>query len=70
MKKALFVSVIFAAALFTSCKKDRICECTSTLGGSNFTSTYTIKDSTKADAKEECDGHAASGGASVTCKLK
>lgn len=58
MKKTLlFASVIICASL-VSCKKDRVCECTSTSsGGSLSTTTTTIKKIRKSEAKTLCQNH-------------
>jgi hypothetical protein len=58
MKKAiLFASAIICLSL-ASCKKDRVCECTSTSsGGSLSTSTITIKKIKKSEAKTLCQNH-------------
>ena len=48
MKKLLYI--IFCTALFTSCKKDYSCTCTSTMK-------YEIKSATKSGAEAECDSH-------------
>lgn len=55
MKKTiLFVSIISGISL-ASCKKDRVCECTSTSSsGSLTTSTTTIKKIKKSEAKTLC----------------
>ncbi|MCI5059173.1 MAG: hypothetical protein MRY83_23880 [Flavobacteriales bacterium] len=68
MKKLLAIAFLFALVLgFASCKKDHTCTC-SALGISADT---TLKDMTKKDAKETCEGMSASAfGIDVTCKLK
>jgi hypothetical protein len=51
-----------------SCKKDWTCTCTSSIGGSSST---TITDKTKSDAKAACDGgDVSAGGITVDCELK
>lgn len=52
MKKLLFAAVV-GMALFTSCKRDWKCVC-STGSESGTAATYT--DVTKKDAKSSCDG--------------
>ena len=57
MKKLLFLSTIAVLALSTACKKDRVCECTSSStvpGSQSSTSSYTILDAKKKDAKVNC----------------
>ena len=51
MKKLLFISII-ACAFLASCKKDRVCTCTTTGGGTAQVITYTKI--TKSDAKDAC----------------
>lgn len=50
MKKLLILAVVGLA--FTSCKKDRTCVCTSSSGNKT---NYTIKESSKGDAKSKCN---------------
>lgn len=75
MKKvSLFIAVVAITAIFSSCKKDYTCECTSTYGGISTSASVTAK-MTKKDAKEWCEGYNVSstvGGvtSSTTCKLK
>ena len=67
MKKYIGLGV-FALILFTSCKKDWTCTCTSSIGGS---SSYIIEDQTKSDAKAECDsGDGSAAGITVDCELQ
>lgn len=49
MKKVVFVAV--ATLALVSCKKDWVCEC-----GGYEESSYTIKNRTKRDAKNQCEG--------------
>ena len=66
MKKYIGLGV-FALILFTSCKKDWTCTCTS---NGNFAS-YIIEDQTKSDAKAECDsGDGSAAGITVDCELQ
>lgn len=66
MKKIMILCVGLIA--FSSCKKDWTCTCTSSIGGSSST---TIQDMTKSDAKAECDGGDASAlGVTVDCELQ
>lgn len=67
MKKVFIFALVFGALTLTSCKKDWSCECST---GGNAAS-YTIKDMTRKDAKEQCDKGDFSGfGVEVECKLK
>ncbi len=67
MKKIILLSGLTILTL-ASCKKDWTCECTSSIGGSSST---TIGDKTKSDAKAECDnGDASALGVTVDCELK
>ena len=57
MKKTLIFLGVIAAMAFTSCKKDRTCECkeTSTQPGyTPSTETFTMTDVNKKSAKVEC----------------
>ena len=57
MKKALIFLGLTATFAFTSCKKDRVCECkeTSTAPGStSSTQTWTMTDVNKKSAKVNC----------------
>ena len=68
MKKLIFLGA-FAILTLASCKKDWTCTCTSSLGGGS--SSTTISDKTKSDAKAECDGgDASAGGITVDCELQ
>jgi hypothetical protein len=55
MKKVLFIAVVAVASL-ASCKKDRVCTCTSTssLGGTATTNTVTYTEAKKGDARANC----------------
>ena len=67
MKKVLVLG-LFGAMALASCKKDWTCKCTSSIGGS---SSSTIADMTKKDAKVECDkSDASAGGVTVDCELQ
>lgn len=67
MKKVLVLG-LFGAMALASCKKDWTCKCTNSLAGS---SSSTIADMTKKDAKAECDkGDGSAGGITVDCELQ
>lgn len=67
MKKIILLCGLTLLTL-ASCKKDWTCTCTSSAGGSSST---TIADKTKSDAKADCDGGDASAlGVTVDCELK
>lgn len=67
MKKILVFGIL-GLFIFASCKKDWTCTCTSSIGGS---SSSTITDKTKSDAKAECDGgDASAGGITIDCELQ
>jgi hypothetical protein len=51
MKKAILMVAVIAAASFTSCKKDRVCTCVNSTGGSSIV-TYTK--ASKRDARARC----------------
>lgn len=71
IKKAALV--IGIAALFSACKKDYTCECTTTSGSVSSTDKYTIKGVSKARAKANCVSTSSdAGGTTVntTCTLK
>ena len=69
MKKVLSVSLfaVLGVVALSSCKKDHSCTCT--VNGGSAT-TYTIENSTKSDAKVECDsGDGSIIGIVVECEL-
>jgi len=79
MKKITLIVLAVAGVALASCKKDRVCTCTTT--SSNFTSSEKITyfDATKKDARLLCAGNAtqtdnltpvASTGSKTTCELK
>jgi hypothetical protein len=79
MKKITLLAVAALAISFTSCKKDRVCECTYTpTSGSTYTTKTTYYEVKKKDARLFCIGDQTvteSNGTSVTgtkseCKLK
>jgi len=76
MKKTIYITaLVLFAVVFSSCKKDRTCECTITPG--NTTDKYTLKKETKRQAKTNCfsyeydfnDGNSTIR-VSVSCTLK
>ena len=78
MKKVLLFVAVVSAASFASCKKDRVCTCTSTFtpagGGSATTSTQvtTYTKAKKGDARSHClsgTSTDASGSNAWTCTL-
>lgn len=67
MKKVILFGA-FALLTLASCKKDWTYTCTSSVGGSSST---TITDMTKSDAKAECDGGDGSAlGITVDCEIQ
>lgn len=77
MKKLIPVAAVAALAMmFTSCKKDYTCTCTTTSGGTTIgTTDVALGKQKKKDAETACNGHASSssvGGVTVavSCKLK
>ena len=55
MKKGLFIAALAMISL-ASCKKDRVCECTtsSSAGGPSVTQKFTLVDVSKGVAKKKC----------------
>ena len=83
MKKITLLAIAFVAISFASCKKDRVCECTTVstpASGAAFTSTeeITVKKVKKSAVKDgACRGYTSQTTApvagtktDVTCKLK
>ncbi len=71
--KKIFGFLVVSAFVFgaTSCKKDYTCECVTTIGSVQTTTTHVIKDSKRKDAKKECDkGDTKILGTTVECSLK
>ncbi len=68
--------IIGGAFIFaSSCKKDRVCECTSTSGGNSTTTSVTLVNVTENQAKDVCVSkvyYDSNGNVSSTddCKLK
>lgn len=68
MKKFILVAAVATFALgMTSCKKDYTCDCSYTSGGQTYTSSSTIKNAKKSDAKTACTALQIGG---YTCTLK
>lgn len=72
--KLLTTTGLIAMAII-SCKKDRVCECTTTSGGFSATGSVTLKNVTKKQAKDICvSGVSYDSNGQVTtttdCKLK
>ncbi len=76
MKKITLLMIIGGTFSFvSSCKKDRVCECTSTSGGNSTTLSATLVNVTKKQAKDICVSkvyYDSNGNVSSTddCKLK
>jgi hypothetical protein len=78
MKKITLLAVAFVAISFASCKKDRVCTCTTTAPSGTLVEKTTYFDSKKKDARLFCTGsqtETTAGGATVTgnkttCELK
>ncbi len=67
MKKVILFGA-FALLTLASCKKDWTCTCTSSIGGSSST---TITDMTKSDAKADCNaGDGSAAGITVDCEIQ
>ena len=73
MKKVLLFVAVVVAISFASCKKDRVCTCTTTYGSTSSTDVTTYIKSLKKDAREKCMSESGTtGGAAytTTCTLK
>jgi hypothetical protein len=79
MKKVFLFVAVVAASSFASCKKDRVCTCTTTTSGGSVIEETTYHDVKKADARQMCIGHQtvttysgspAVTGDDTTCELK
>jgi len=66
MKHTLSMTIVLAAALFTSCKKDYTCTCTNS---GTVVSTATIH-ATKSDATSQCNALSSSGNNGKTCAIQ
>lgn len=68
MKKFILVAAVATFAMgLGSCKKDYTCDCTYTSNGQTYTSSSTIKNAKKTDAKAACTALQIGG---YTCTLK
>jgi hypothetical protein len=78
MKKITLIVLAVAGVALASCKKDRVCTCTTTpTSGVASTTETTYFDATKKDARSKCIGSqtnvtapVASTGSKTTCELK
>jgi len=78
MKKITLLAATLVAITFASCKKDRVCTCTTTpTSGTAYTTKTTYFDAKKKDARLYCIGSQedvtapiASTGNKTTCELK
>lgn len=71
MKKLFPVAAVAVLAMmFTSCKKDYTCTCTSTVAGTTTTVSGKTGKMSKKDAKAACEkGNVSTSFGSVTCKI-
>ena len=52
----IVVAAMLTPVLFSSCKKDYVCTCTSTdVTGNSSTQTYPLTDQTRSDALDACE---------------
>ncbi len=73
MKKLLLIVAVITAFSFVSCKKDRVCTCTYTIGGATSTDITTYTKSMKGDARERCMSETGTSGGqayTLSCTLK
>lgn len=79
MKKITLLAAVFVAITFASCKKDRVCTCTTTYAGGTSVDKTTYFDVKKKDARLYCVGHqtettntpgGTTTGDKTTCELK
>jgi hypothetical protein len=70
MKKLALLSLALmtSAVVFTSCKKDYVCTCTYTSGGSTSSVSATFH-TTKKKATDACSASSTAYGSSYTCKI-
>jgi hypothetical protein len=59
MKKILIIALIAftGATMFSSCKKDYTCTCTTVVGAGSTTETHGISNATYSDAKKSCNNY-------------
>lgn len=79
MKKITLLAAVFVAITFASCKKDRVCTCTTTKSWGTETDVTTYYKAKKGDVREKCIGSqtvstdspgGTSTGDKTTCELK
>jgi hypothetical protein len=80
MKKITLLAATLVAITFASCKKDRVCTCTTTFtSGGTSSEKYTYFDARKKDARAICTAKSyqndditpiATTGSKTTCELK
>ncbi len=71
MKKGIIlIAAIAVAGIFSSCKKDYTCTCSTTSGSYTVSASTTLHD-TKSNAKTACEkGTSTYSGVTVTCEIK
>ena len=59
MKKILIIAVIAftGATMFSSCKKDYTCTCTTVVGGASTTEKHDVNNATYTDTKKTCNNY-------------
>jgi hypothetical protein len=67
--KIILLSLLVTGLTMTSCKKTYTCKCDYTIGGSQFTSNYSITD-TKSNAKTQCENYSTNLRSAGTCVLQ
>lgn len=80
MKTNFFLIAVITVALFSSCRKERVCECNVTIVPNNpnyltstYTNTNTYKKTTKKEIKTICRSYTQVNGGSTStydCKIK
>ncbi len=80
MKTNFFLITVIAVALFSSCRKERVCECTTTsvpnssvFTTTTSTNTYTYKKTSKKEIKNLCKSYTQVNAGftnTVDCKIK
>ena len=72
MKRVFFILLISGgfATVFSSCKKDYTCTCTTTVGGVSTSTVHDLTNQTYRDADEACEKFEEDNGVSITnCHL-
>lgn len=70
MKKLIpMIAVAALATMFTSCKKEYTCTCSTTIGGVTTSASGKTTKMTKKDAKAACEKSTTTAGITVSCKL-